>query len=199
MWVQQSEALAGFDVAAPNLYRLGGSSIDGWARRLLEEIEGNLVAVGASMGGYCGLAMARLAPERVRGLVLAGSRAGVDSPERRASREETIRRLRDEGLEWFAVAGATPAPGVTVEELIRATAALRDRPDATDVVASFLGPLLLVAGGQDDLLSREEAESIVSTAPNGRLEVFPGAGHLVSLDEPERFNAVLLEFLGPWK
>jgi len=199
MWTKQREALEGFDVAAPNLYRLGGGSIDGWSRRLLEEIDGDLVAIGASMGGYCALAMARLAPERVQGLVLAGSRAGADSPERREVREETIRRLRDEGLEGFVVAGMTPAPGVTAEELIRATAALRDRPDATAVVASFTGPLLLVAGDQDELLSREEAESIVFAAPNGRLVVFPGAGHFVSLEEPERFNAVLLEFLAPWK
>jgi pimeloyl-ACP methyl ester carboxylesterase len=199
MWAKQVEALDGFDVAAPNLYRLGGGSIEAWAGQLLGQIDGDLVAVGASMGGYCALAMARLAPQRVHGVVLAGSRAGADSPERREVREETIRRLREEGLEGFAVAGMTPAPGVSAEELIRATAALRDRPDATDVVRSFGGLLLLVAGDRDELLSKEEAESIVSAAPNGRLEVFPGAGHFVSVEEPERFTAVLLDFLAPWK
>jgi pimeloyl-ACP methyl ester carboxylesterase len=199
MWSRQLEALEGFDVAAPNLYRLGGSSIEGWGRRVLEQIDGDFVAVGASMGGYCGLAMARLAPERLRGLVLAGSRAGADSPERREFREQTIRKLREEGPEGVAVSGRTPAPGLTAEELIRATEALRDRPDATEVVSSFTGPLLLVAGDQDELLGLEEAESIVSSAPNGRLEVVPGAGHFVSLDEPERFNTVLLEFVEPWK
>ena len=36
--------------------------------------------VGASMGGYCAVAAARLAPERVAGIVLAGSRPDPDSP-----------------------------------------------------------------------------------------------------------------------
>jgi pimeloyl-ACP methyl ester carboxylesterase len=28
--------------------------------------------------------------------------------------------------------------------------------------------------------------------------VFEGAGHFVAVDQPERFNAVLLEFVGQW-
>ena len=61
-----------------------------WARAVLERFDGEAVVVGASMGGYCGLALARLAPERVQGLVLSGSRADPDSPERRAGRADTI-------------------------------------------------------------------------------------------------------------
>ena len=36
---------------------------------------------------------------------------------------------------------------------------------------------------------------IVEVAPTGRLEIFEGAGHFISFDQPERFNRVLLEFL----
>jgi len=36
-------------------------------------------------------------------------------------------------------------------------------------------------------------------ALQGTLEIFPGAGHFLSLDQPERFDAVLLEFLHQWK
>jgi non-heme chloroperoxidase len=44
-------------------------------------------------------------------------------------------------------------------------------------------------------LSVEEAKNIVELAPDGRLEVFKGAGHLLTVEQPERFNEVLLGFL----
>jgi pimeloyl-ACP methyl ester carboxylesterase len=196
MWHGQRAVLAGFDVVAPNLYRVGGSSIDDWGAAVLGETRGPLVAVGASMGGYCALAMARQAPERVEGLLLAGSRAEADSPARRRTREETIRTLREVGVEAWnpEVAGER-----TADELIRATEALRDRRDATDVVASFRGPLVLVVGGADELLGVEEARAMVASAPQGQLEVVAGAGHLVNLDQPERFNRVLSDFLERWR
>jgi pimeloyl-ACP methyl ester carboxylesterase len=176
MWEPQREALAGHDVVAPNLYTLGGNSIDGWAKALLERVEGPFAAVGASMGGYVALAMARRARDRVRGLLLVGSRAGPDTPERRRAREELLRELSDDGL-------------------YRATEALRDRPDASDVVRSFPRPFMLVVGAEDDLLPEPEARAIVASAPQGRLEVVQDAGHIVSHDQPQRFDDLLREFL----
>ena len=80
-------------VPAPRLYGLG-KTMDDWAEAVLEANPGPLVVVGASMGGYCALAAARLAPERIAGLVLAGSRPDADSPSRRERRAETIALAR---------------------------------------------------------------------------------------------------------
>jgi pimeloyl-ACP methyl ester carboxylesterase len=196
MWEPQAAALAGHDVVMPNLYDLGGSSIDGWAGRILDEVDGDLVAVGASMGGYVALAMARRAPERIRGLLLAGSRATADPPDRRAVRDEMIRVVREEGIVGWNREFAPPGPpDRETDELVRGIEALRDRPDATDVVASFTGPLVVVVGDQDDILPVDEARQIAESAPNGRLEVVEGAGHVVSADAPDEFNRILLELL----
>jgi pimeloyl-ACP methyl ester carboxylesterase len=196
MWEPQLPALTGHEVVTPNLYELGGASIDAWAARTLEEAPGNLVAVGASMGGYVALSMARQAPERIRGLLLAGSRASADPPERRAVREEMIRVVTEEGIEGWNREFSPPGPADrTTDELVRGIEALRDRPDASDVVASFPGPLTLVVGDQDELVPVNEARKIVDSAGDGRLEVVAGAGHLVSVDAPERFNEILLELL----
>jgi pimeloyl-ACP methyl ester carboxylesterase len=196
MWEPQRDALAGHDVEALNLYDLGGNSIDGWAERVLEQVDGELAVVGASVGGYVGLAMARREPDRVRGLLLAGSRAGADSPERRAARDEAISTIRGQGIEaWAPNAPAPPPPERTVDELVRTLEALRDRPDATDVVRTFAGPLWIAVGDDDPFLPLDEAREIVASAPNGRLEVFAGAGHFTNLEQPERFNEFLREFL----
>jgi pimeloyl-ACP methyl ester carboxylesterase len=196
MWEPQRDALAGHDMFAPNLYDLGGNSVEHWASAVLETVDDDIAAVGASVGGYVALAMARSDPARVRGLLLAGARAGPDSPERRAARDEGIRTLREEGIEaWTPAAPAPPPPQRTVEELVRTLEALRDRPDATDVAASFDGPLWVAVGDHDPFLPVDEARGIVAGARNGRLEVFPDTGHFTNLERPERFNELLQEFL----
>ena len=194
IWVSQVSALrdAGLDPLAPHLYGRG-SSIDDWAAQLLREIDGQLVVVGASMGGYCALAMARRAPERIPGMVLVGSRADADTFERRRYRQQVITELRSGVPPHLADEDAN------LEHLAVAQEAIRDRLDLSGVVASFGGPLLVCVGGGDELVSVEEAEQLAASALDGKLEVFPGAGHFVAVDEPDRFNAVLLEFLAQWK
>jgi len=194
MWVAQVTALrnAGFDVYAPHLYGRG-PSIDDWAAQLLRDEESSVVAVGASMGGYCALALARRAPERVLGLALVSSRADADTWERRRRREEVIAELR---------AGRLPEnveDDLPPEHLVEAQQAMRDRLDLSGVVASFGGQVLVCVGDQDPLVSVEESRALAETALDGRLEVFEGAGHFPSLEQPERFNEVLLEFVAQWR
>jgi pimeloyl-ACP methyl ester carboxylesterase len=194
VWVSQVSALrdAGFDPVAPLLYGRG-AYIDDWAAQLLRDIDGPLVPVGASMGGYCALALARRAPERVLGMMLVGSRADADSFQRRRERQELIYELRR---------GYRPDladDDTELEQLAIAQEAMRDRLDLSGVVASFGGPLLVCVGDRDEYVSVPEAEQLAASALEGRLEVFPDAGHFVALDQPQRFNDVLLEFVSQWK
>ena len=194
MWVPQVTALRKNRVEplAPHLYGRG-PSIDGWAAQLLREFPGPLVAVGASMGGYCALALARRAPERIVGLVLVGSRAGADTLDRRRQRDDQIAALRARGLPRELETDES------AEDLAVAQEAIRDRMDLSGVVAAFGGPLLVCIGDRDDVVSVEESRELASVALQGSIEVFPGAGHFVSVDQPDRFNAVLIEFLSQWK
>src|SRR5688500_1587009 len=150
MWDAQLPGLRedGFEPVAPRLYGRG-PSIDGWAAQLLAELEGPLVAVGASMGGYCARALARRAPERGVGLALVGSRADADTPERRAFRDDMIARLRSGGVPDEL------ETDVPAEELAVAQEAMRDRPDLSGVASSFGGPLLVCVGDADEIVSVE--------------------------------------------
>jgi pimeloyl-ACP methyl ester carboxylesterase len=180
----------GYEGVKPRLYGRG-PSLERWAEQLLDEIDGDrLVLIGASMGGYTALAMAKRSPDRVAGLALVGSRAGADPPERRPDRDETIRKLREEGTD--AVWPGIPEPA---EELADAVTALRDRPDLSDVPRLLDVPFLVCVGTEDQLTNVDEARAIAASAPGGRVEVFEGAGHILSLDQPERFRRVLDAFL----
>jgi len=194
MWERQVALLQaeGFEVEAPRLYGRG-PSIDGWAAQLLRDDDRPFVAVGASMGGYCALALARRAPERVVGMALVGSRADADSWDRRRYREDQIAELRSDNAHPQVYGEPTN------EDLAVAQEAMRDRLDLTGIVSSFGGPILVCIGDRDELVSVDEALSVSEGALQGTLEIFPGAGHFLSLDQPERFDAVLLEFLHQWK
>jgi pimeloyl-ACP methyl ester carboxylesterase len=206
MWEPQADALAGHEVHAPKLYPLG-NSLDAWADAILARVDGRFVACGASMGGYCALTLARRAPERVAGLLLAGARIEADSPERREGRGATIELVRSGGAEalWEDMRPKLfpddAAPEVVArardlaleqepEGLVAAIEAIRDREDSTEIVAWLAVPVVVALGEHDPFLSVEEAGSYPA-----RLEVFEDTGHLPSLQRPDRFNRLLLELL----
>jgi pimeloyl-ACP methyl ester carboxylesterase len=210
MWDPQRGALAGHDVHAPDLYDLG-SSMEEWARQILRSVPGDFALVGASMGGYCALAVARLAPERIRALALVGSRADPDTPERRAGRAATIELIRTGGAAalWEDVRPKlfNDASDPEVVErarrlvldldpdgLVRAVRAIRDRQDSTDVVESLEVPVLIAVGDDDPYVPVADAEALAQLAPRGRIEVYQ-AGHLVSLEHPNEFNRALVGLL----
>jgi pimeloyl-ACP methyl ester carboxylesterase len=198
MWEPQRDALQGHDVLAPRLYGRG-RTMDAWAESIANEIEGEHVVVGASMGGYAALAVARRTPERVRALLLMGARPDADSPERRAGRAETIELIRNEGPDglWRMMLPKLFAdPSVGDERLlfrepdglIAAIEAIRDREDSTQLARDFPGPLQFVVG---------EHEAFVTAGELAEFDIreVPDAGHLVNIERPDAFNAILREFL----
>jgi pimeloyl-ACP methyl ester carboxylesterase len=211
MWAPQLEALRDYDVVAPRLYGRGRTVAE-YAASVLDEADGELALVGASLGGYAALAIAHAAPERIRGLALVGARADADTPERRAGRAETLELIAQGGAEalWerqrpqlllgsaaeAAVAAAREqALDRSNDELAEAVGALRDRDDRSDTLASLPRPVLVAVGEGDTFFPPEEAQRQAQTARRGRFRAFAGAAHLPSLEQPEEFNAALTQFL----
>lgn len=211
MWEPQLETLRDYEVATPRLYGRG-ALLDEWAASLLEETDGELALVGASLGGYVALAITNRAPERVRGLALVGARADADSPERRAARADTISLIEAGGAEalWenqrpklLLDAASEEVVDRTRElvlarstdELTGAVRALRDRADGSATFESFDGSSLVAVGEGDQFFPPDEAEALAGRARHGRLRIFAGARHLPSLEQPDEFNAELAGFL----
>lgn len=215
MWDGQVEVLeqAGYEVIAPNLPgREPEPSLARWAARILELLPGDFVPVGISMGGYLAFELWRQAPKRIPALVLADTRANADDEAGRAAREETIRRLRDDGFDAFwddlepklfsagipedvVTQARSIAAGQPLESLIASVEALRDRPDSTATLADIDAPVLVLVGAEDVLTPPDAAKEIVAGVPLGRLVEIQGAGHLTPLERPEELNEELLLFL----
>jgi pimeloyl-ACP methyl ester carboxylesterase len=191
------------------------ATITTMAVRLLEEHPGPLVLCGASMGGMIALEAARLAPQRLRGLALLGTTAQPETPEMRAVREAAIElfaqgRLR-EVLQAnvplaFAPAQAGNASLVDAyiamieragsDQLIAQNRAVITRPDARVHLHALPCPLLMICGAHDQLSPPEMAREIAALAPRAELVELADCGHMITMEQPDALNALLLDWLG---
>jgi len=215
MWEGQIPALeaAGHEIIAPTLPGTQpDSSLSSWAARILELLPGDFIPVGVSMGGYLAFELWRQAPKRIPALILADTRANADDEAGRATREETIRMLREEGFDPFWE-GLSPklfssdapenvlglardiAAEQPVDNLVAAVEAMRDRPDSTAALGDIGAPVLVLVGQEDVLTPPSAAKEIAAGVLHGRYAEIPGAGHLSPLQKPAEFNEELHLFL----
>jgi pimeloyl-ACP methyl ester carboxylesterase len=174
-----------------------------------------IVLCGLSMGGYAALNFARLYPERLQALVLCDTRAEADSDEAREKRNANIEFVQQHDAAALVERVLPTLLGETtqrenpslveqvkgwgraapVSTLAAALEALRDRPDVTTYLAQIKVPTLLIFGEEDALAPAEAIEKLEREIPNSKLVTIPHAGHLSNLENPQAFNAALVEFV----
>ena len=69
------------------------------------------------------------------------------------------------------------------------------RPVTEEEAAKLQFPVLVIGGTEDPLFAPAELEEVASLFPNGRCDLFKGAGHLAYYERPRRFNDAVLGFL----
>lgn len=228
MWLGQREQLAQrFRVITPDLRGFGGSvlgteepSIDTMADDVVALLRskgiGRAVIGGLSMGGYVAMAICRRHPDRVRGLILADTKASADSDTARQNRQRVADRITAEGkvdvlaeellpnlvgpttfrqraLVYGRVRGllqATPPAAAAWAQL-----AMAARPDSIETLRGVKVPALVIVGSEDTLATEEDARAMVEALPNGVLQVIPRAGHLCAIEQPDLFNQTVTEFV----
>jgi pimeloyl-ACP methyl ester carboxylesterase len=228
MWPSQLAELAHDGrVIAPDLRGFGGTSPFA-GPPALEQMADDVAALldalgvrepvvlgGLSMGGYVALAFVRRHAARLRGLILADTRAEADSAEGKANRDRLIafarahpaRDVVEQMLpKLLGEATRTRHPEVveevrrigsaqTAEGIIGALEAMRDRPDSTALLRRVAVPTLVVVGGEDALTPPALAEAMVGALPDARLATVEWAGHLSNLEQPGAFNEAVRSFL----
>jgi pimeloyl-ACP methyl ester carboxylesterase len=70
------------------------------------------------------------------------------------------------------------------------------RPDV-DRLSMLRLPILLMSGDSDRLTPAEGARQLAERLPNATLQVIERCGHQIMLEQPERVNALLLDFIKP--
>jgi pimeloyl-ACP methyl ester carboxylesterase len=197
----------------------GPYSIDEMAadvRGLMTALEiDRAVLVGLSMGGYIALAFFRNHPEAVRGLVLADTRAGADTQEARERRLSSAMKAEREGSRAIGedmipllLGQTTIETRPSVVEKVRtmiegnspqgiagAQRAMAERRDSSNMLSVIDVPVLIVVGSEDTLTPVAKAERMQNGIRGALLRIIDDAGHLSNLEQPEEFNAALIDFI----
>lgn len=161
--------------------------------------------VGLSMGGRIARNFALKHPRRVRTLTLANSSPGFDalSPEEVLKFVEERRHRSPESAR--RVLGSRARPGAH-EALLSSFHALRNDSYLKTLEASVAQdraapleklnvPTLVITGDEDRVYPLELVKRMARRIPGAKLAVLESCGHLSNLEQPERFNEVLLDFL----
>ncbi len=170
------------------------------------------LVAGVSMGGYVALALLERRPDLVPRLVLADTRARADNDAERAGRSALIDALGAAAPREGELLARTmlprllapqPDPALVTElrrriettSIVGARAALRGmaaRPDRTEILREFQGPLALVCGEFDGAPTPHEMHALAKEiGRDDAFEVVAGAGHLAPRESPEAFAALV--------
>ena len=227
MWVGQLGGLAPYArLIAPDLRGVGGSTvrapytIDQYADDLVAFLDSlglaSAVVCGLSMGGYIAFSMLRRHRDRIRGLILADTRASADTDDTRANRSRLIALIEQEGMTALAARQLPSMVGRSTlerrsplaetvrrmmasappEGAIGALRAMAERPDSTPLLRTIDLPTLVVGGAEDGITPPDVLRAMSAAIPNSRIEILEQGGHLSPLERPAAFNHVVTEFLG---
>ncbi len=176
--------------------------------------------VGHAIGGMAAQAFAQKHPHRLRSLTLVATNAAfgqrpqgeVDEDWRQRFIEQQLAPL-DRGASLAELAPkivkglvGEQADPKGLEQAILSMAALPESGyraaincltsfDQEADLAGIETPTLLVAGERDPIVPPALMQGMADLIPGAHLEILPGCGHLINLEQPAAFNRILDGFL----
>lgn len=212
LWGPQMAALARRAVLHAPLTE--HESVEELAAAVLAAAPPRFALAGLSMGGIVAMEILRQAPERVERVALLDTNPRAELPEVRAARLPQIAAveagrlravMRDELKPNYLVdCPAKPAIldlcmdmalSLGPEVFVRQSRALAARPDQSETLATWRGPALILMGAEDRLCPRDRHDQMHALMPGSRLVIVEEAGHLPTLEQPERTTAELVRWL----
>lgn len=224
MWDPQDEAFVsglrvirydlrghGMSDVPPGPYSIADLGID--LVHLLDALEVERASLcGLSLGGVVTQWVAASHPERVERVVLVSTAARVATAgywEQRAelARTEGMEAVRDVALPRFLSESFRRADPQTTERIGRTLASTPPRgyiaccaalghADLQELVGSIRAPTLVIVGQEDVATPLSDAERLHEAITGSDLVVLEDASHLCNIEQPDRFNRAVLEFLG---
>ena len=225
MWLRQLEAFAGeYTVVTYDLRGFGKSALGEASYAHADDLAALLdhlgieraALLGVSLGGGAAINFAVTRSDRVRALVVVDPSLGGYkwSPQFVQAQAEVRAACTTSGVDaararWlampmFAEALANPHSADALRTMVGDYTGAQwmsvDRgrpfqPPAIQRLGDITAPTLVLVGEHDVSDFQAIADVLVRDIPNVRRATIEGAGHMVNLEAPERFNDVVLEFL----
>ena len=169
--------------------------------------------VAFSMGGYLALEYALSHPGEVASLVLIGTSARGLQMRERVARQATLAWLAEhdyqgmsrQRLAMFVHPSHRACAGIVdvVREMDRSLGKatlmvqLRETSDRADLLGGLHNitcPVLVTGGEEDALVSVEDLTAIAQAIPQARLQIMPGSGHMLPLEQPVLLASAVAAF-----
>jgi pimeloyl-ACP methyl ester carboxylesterase len=161
-------------------------------------------AVGNALGGYIGLDVALSQPERMLSLILACSMMGITEPDY----QKTLQSLRPKAFNDLPMELKELGPSYRAAnpEGVAEWKKLHDRSGTRSPVrlrnkftwqtlTGLTVPALLITGDADLWIPPSLLRQVSEKIPNSKVVIVPESGHGVQWEQPEIFNATVLEFI----
>ena len=157
---------------------------------------------GLSLGGYMSLAFHLAHPERVRALLIIDTGPGYRNDEAREGWNrhalQTGERYDSEGLGRLAAGSVEMRTSShrSAEGLAHAARGMLTQKDARVMssLPTVAVPSLVVVGANDTPFLAA-SDYMAAKIPGARKVVIANAGHAANIDQPQAFNAAVLDFL----
>ena len=166
------------------------------------------------MGGYILLAFYRKYADRVKGMVLADTRAQADTPEGKAGRFQMAQIAYKQGPSAIAdimlpklLSPATIQARPKIVQQVRTMIegnqisgiagdlmAMAERPDSVPLLQQIACPTQIIVGELDQATPPADAKLMAEQIPHAKLAIIPNAAHLANLEQPEEFTKIVAAF-----
>lgn len=173
------------------------------------------VVCGLSMGGYITLRALELYQSKFKGAIIADSKAEGDNNPTKHARAEQMKMIkngqRDQFTENFIKAALSETNYNEKPEIVEflkkiigwqkneaitgSLLTLAARTDTTEGLDKFDLKMLIMAGKEDKLTPPEFSKIIYGKTRNSDLKLISNAGHLPNIENPDEFNAAILDFM----
>jgi len=173
------------------------------------------VVCGLSMGGYILLNAIQRFPKKFAAIILSGAQCIADNKEVKEKRNKTIQQIKAGGLNDFAEGfikntfckdSLTDKKEVVgrIKKVILSTApstitgtltALAERYATCSFLTDISVPALILCGNEDVITPLAQSEFMQSKIKNSTLHSIDKAGHLSNLEQPDKFNNLVNNFI----